>query len=128
VRVDSGVTEGDTVSVNYDPLLAKLTAHAESRASTIDRALAALRTFPVLGIRTNIPFLIRILSSPAFRSGNVHTGFVDAHLETLLAANDVPVEALAAAAVAAPPLQAGSAVSAATTDPWTTLADWGRED
>ena len=64
VRVDSGVREGGTVSVNYDPLLAKLTVLAESRDAAIARALAALRSFPVLGIRTNIPFLIRLLDHP----------------------------------------------------------------
>jgi acetyl/propionyl-CoA carboxylase alpha subunit len=125
LRIDAGVAEGDDVSVNYDPLLAKLTAHAESRSGSIDRAIAALRAYPVLGIRTNIPFLIRILDDPAFRAGQVDTGFVDAHLETLLAQGDVPREALAAAAVATP-TPAGTTAGAVAPDPWTTLTGWGR--
>ena len=70
--------------VNYDPLLAKLTVTAETRDAAIARAIAALRAFPVLGIRTNIPFLGRILDHPDFRAGHLHTGFIDQHLEDLL--------------------------------------------
>ena len=57
VRIDSGVAEGDEVTVHYDPLLAKVIASAETRDLAIARLAAALRQFPVLGVRTNIPFL-----------------------------------------------------------------------
>ena len=99
VRVDSGVREGATVSVNYDPLLAKLTVLAESRDAAIARALAALRSFPVLGIRTNIPFLIRLLDHREVRAGRLHTGFIEQHLDELIAHRETPAEAVAAAAV-----------------------------
>ena len=99
VRVDSGVREGGTVSVNYDPLLAKLTVLAESRDAAIARALAALRSFPVLGIRTNIPFLIRLLDHREVRAGRLHTGFIEQHLDELIAHRETPAEAVAAAAV-----------------------------
>ncbi len=56
VRVDSGVREGDDISVHYDPLIAKVIAQAETRDLAIARLIAALRAFPVLGIITNIPF------------------------------------------------------------------------
>jgi acetyl-CoA carboxylase biotin carboxylase subunit len=78
IRVDAGVAEGGSVSVFYDPLLAKLIVHGESRAIATARIVAALDRFIVLGIRTNIPFLRRILTSPEFASGAVHTGFLDA--------------------------------------------------
>src|SRR5699024_2390741 len=81
IRVDAGVVEGNDVPVTYDPMLAKLIVHAESRSAAIDRAIAALRNYPVLGIRTNIPFMIRVLDHPAFRSGDLHTGFIDQHLD-----------------------------------------------
>ena len=100
IRVDSGVVEGGEVPVMYDPLLAKLTAAAESRRAAIDRAIAALRDFPVLGIRTNIPFMIRVLEHAAFDSGDVHTGFIDEHLEELVKPPEFSREALAAAALA----------------------------
>jgi len=128
VRVDSGVAEGSEVSVHYDPLLAKLTVSAESRAAAIDRALAALRAYPILGTRTNIPFLVRVLDHPAFRGGHLHTGFIDAHLETLLARRRVPDEALAAAALATATGASGTAgaAAAAAPDPWTSITTWGR--
>ena len=123
VRVDSGVCEGATVSVNYDPLLAKVTVLAESRAAAIARALSALRAFPILGTRTNLPFLIRVLEHPDFTAGHLHTGFIEEHADTLLARRETPPDALAAAATAARPLaeQPGS-------DPWVTLDRWGRDD
>jgi acetyl-CoA carboxylase biotin carboxylase subunit len=127
IRVDAGVVEGGSVPVNYDPLLAKLIVHAESRDAAIARAIAALRRYPVLGIRTNVPFLIRILESDAFRASRVHTTFVDEQLEALLPAGTVPAEAALAAALAeaasvAPQVTASSTIP----DPWTALAGWGR--
>ncbi|MGE3704857.1 MAG: acetyl/propionyl/methylcrotonyl-CoA carboxylase subunit alpha [Vicinamibacterales bacterium] len=78
VRVDTGVIEGDRISVHYDPLVAKVIASAETRDMAIERLSAALRAFPILGIETNVPFILRILEHPAFRSGEVDTGFLDA--------------------------------------------------
>ena len=125
IRIDSGVVEGYAMPVTYDPLIAKLTAAAESRDAAIARALAALRPFPVLGIRTNIPFLIAVLDHSAFRAGTVDTGFIEAHLDELLARPGTPPEALAAAALAstAPP---SSSSTTSVPDPWTSLAGWGR--
>ncbi|MGE0449951.1 MAG: acetyl/propionyl/methylcrotonyl-CoA carboxylase subunit alpha [Vicinamibacterales bacterium] len=77
IRVDSGVREGDTIGVHYDALLAKVIATAETRPLAIARLICALREFPVLGVGTNIPFLIRVLETTEFREGRVHTGFLD---------------------------------------------------
>ena len=87
MRVDSGVVEGDEITVHYDPLLAKLIAHAETRDAAIARAVAALRAYPILGIRTNLPFLIAVLQHPSFTAGAVHTSFIDEHLDELLRVN-----------------------------------------
>jgi acetyl/propionyl-CoA carboxylase alpha subunit len=57
--------------------MAKLIATAESRPLAIDRLAAALREFQIEGVRTNVPFLIRILELPAFRDGTIDTGFLD---------------------------------------------------
>jgi 3-methylcrotonyl-CoA carboxylase alpha subunit len=75
VRIDSGVEEGTEVTVYYDPLLAKVIAHGETRSAALARARAALARYPILGIRTNIPFLLEILGHPAFEAGDVDTGF-----------------------------------------------------
>ncbi|HEX6973680.1 MAG TPA: acetyl-CoA carboxylase biotin carboxylase subunit [Vicinamibacterales bacterium] len=128
IRVDSGVVEGGEVSVNYDPMLAKVIVSAETRDAAIDRALAALRAFPILGIQTNVPFLVRLLDHPEFRAGRMHTGFLDQHLQDVLGEQTTPVEAVAAAAVAAAPTTSGARVAADTAvpDPWDTLTGWGR--
>ena len=55
MRIDSGVAEGTEVPVHYDPLLAKVIASAETRELARVRLIAALRNFPILGIRTNVP-------------------------------------------------------------------------
>jgi acetyl-CoA carboxylase biotin carboxylase subunit len=128
IRIDSGVVEGGTVSVHYDPLLAKLTVSAESRDAAIARAIAALRAFPILGIRTNVPFLIRLLDHPDVRAGRVHTRFIDEHAGELLTNEDPPLEALAAAAAAIPAIaraQSGTGGSPSL-DPWQTIRGWGR--
>ena len=77
LRVDAGVVEGSEVSVHYDPLLAKVIASGETREAAIARLVAALRDYPILGVRTNIPFLIAVLEHPRFRAGDVDTGFLD---------------------------------------------------
>jgi acetyl-CoA carboxylase biotin carboxylase subunit len=127
IRIDAGVAENSDVPVMYDPLLAKLIASAESREAAIDRALAALRDFPILGIRTNIPFLIRVLDHPAFRQGRVDTGFIDRHIDELIAPRPIPPEAVAAAVSAGvgPTFRSG-ALEELRTDPWATLDGWGR--
>ncbi len=127
IRVDSGVVEGDAIGVDYDPLMAKMIAYAESREAALDRATAALRAFPILGIRTNLSFLISLLNDPVVRSGAIHTGFVDEHLPELTASSDPPLEAVAAAAYArarTPIRPSGSGGD--THDPWATLRGWGR--
>src|SRR5207253_6190914 len=89
IRIDSGVEEGSDVPVQYDPLLAKVIATATTRDEAIARLSSALRAFPILGIHTNIPFLLRILDHPRFRAGDVDTGFLDTEGASL--ANVSPV-------------------------------------
>jgi len=84
VRVDAGVVEGGEVPIDYDPLVAKVIASGETRAVAIARLVAALREYPILGIRTNIPFLIKVLEHPQFRAGEVDTGFLDREGSALL--------------------------------------------
>ncbi len=86
VRVDTGVREGDTITVFYDPMIAKVIAHSATRAAAIDKMLAALAAFRVEGVATNIGFLRKTLDHEAFRAGKTHTGFIDAHRGELLGA------------------------------------------
>ncbi len=128
IRIDSGVSEGGIIPVHYDPLLAKLTVAGESRDAAMARARAALRRFPILGIRTNVPFLVRLLEHPDMRSGRIHTRFIEDHAIDLLAVPDTPAEALAAAAAASidEPVTGTTNAPSAGPDPWATIRHWGR--
>jgi 3-methylcrotonyl-CoA carboxylase alpha subunit len=79
VRVDAGVAAGDEVTVDYDPMLAKLIATAEDRASAIQRLQRALDHFTVLGIATNIPLLRAIAAEPDFQAGRTTTAYLEQH-------------------------------------------------
>ncbi len=69
LRVDAGVVEGGAVSVYYDPMLAKLIAHGETREHCLARAREALTRFEILGVHTNLAFLQALLAHPAFVAG-----------------------------------------------------------
>ncbi len=86
IRRDSGMYEGWTVPLDYDPLLAKLIAYGSNREQCIGRLQRALYEYFVGGIKTNIPLFRRILSDPDFQAGKIHTGFLD----RLLAEEPVP--------------------------------------
>jgi len=80
VRVDSGVYQGATVTVFYDPMVAKLIAWGQDRAEAIDRLRRALSEFVVKGIKTSIPFHQRVLRHPVFLAGRYDTGFIEQHM------------------------------------------------
>jgi len=67
--------------MEYDPILSKLIATAQTREAARQRMIRALKTYVVLGIRTTIPFLIDVLNSEEFAKGNTHTGFIDHHFK-----------------------------------------------
>jgi acetyl/propionyl-CoA carboxylase alpha subunit len=116
IRIDSGVAEGGTVGVHYDPLLAKLIAFGDTREEALERAVAALDGYRIAGIRTNIPFLGRLLRDDRVRRGEIHTQFVDEHLAEL-AEEPEPAERSESAETAE---VAGSAAD----DPWVALRGW----
>ena len=77
VRVDAGVEAGDEVPVGYDPLIAKLVAHAETREDALDLLAEALHETEVGGVVTNLAFLRWALRHPIVRAGQVTTAFLD---------------------------------------------------
>jgi 3-methylcrotonyl-CoA carboxylase alpha subunit len=101
VRVDAGVAAGDEVTVNYDPMLAKLIVSGEDRRMAIQRLRWALDHFAVLGIATNLPLLRAIAAEPDFAAGRTTTAFLEEHdLATATRqAQEVPARVLAAAAL-----------------------------
>ena len=81
VRVDTGVAEGGEISMYYDPMIAKLVAHAPTRDAAIDRLHLALDHYEIDGIASNRQFLSAVLENAAFRSGNLTTGFIAAEFD-----------------------------------------------
>lgn len=81
VRVDSGVTEGQSVSINYDPLLAKLIVYAETREAAINRMIRALEEYQISGLQTTVPFCSYVMKHPVFQSGVYDTHFVKNHFQ-----------------------------------------------
>jgi acetyl-CoA carboxylase biotin carboxylase subunit len=84
IREDSGVYEGWTVPLDYDPMLSKLIAYAPERQATLARMQRALDEYFVGGIKTNLPLFRRVLGNPDFMAARIDTGFLD----RLLAAPD----------------------------------------
>ncbi len=128
IRVDSGVERGDDVPPYYDPMLAKLIVRGATRAETLARMERALCDFHVLGIQTNIPYLLAIVRHPAFQAGELSTHFLQTHLPNWRPSNVIPQEVLLALAayVAAPTPQTMSQPTyiAPSIDPWRTTDNW----
>jgi acetyl/propionyl-CoA carboxylase alpha subunit len=124
VRIDSGVVEGAEVSVHYDSLLAKLVAWGETREAARRRALEALAHYPILGIRTNVPLLMRLLAHERFVAGDLDTHFLETETAALVPGATVPTPDARAVAEAVGRGAAGintSRSAAGWPDPWTSL-------
>ncbi|HLG14224.1 MAG TPA: acetyl-CoA carboxylase biotin carboxylase subunit [Blastocatellia bacterium] len=100
LRIDTGIESGAEVGIHYDPLLAKVIAHAPDRETASRRLSYALRRLSVQGVRTNRDFLINALEHPDFRSGQYHTGFISDHLDELMSGGDASQNVIAASVVA----------------------------
>src|SRR5260370_31768250 len=84
IRVDTGVREGDAVSIHYDPMIAKLIAWGADRAAALRRLRGALDRYEIVGVTTNRDFLARLAAEPAFVAGGVDTGFIPRHRNALI--------------------------------------------
>ena len=83
VRIDTGVRQGDSVSVHYDPMIAKLIVWDHDRLSCLRRMQTALAETQVVGLTTNIDLLYSLVSHNHFQSGDVDTGFIERHYDDL---------------------------------------------
>jgi acetyl-CoA carboxylase biotin carboxylase subunit len=77
LRIETGYAESAVVTPFYDPLLAKVIVHADTRDAAMSQLSEALAQFHIAGLKTNIPFLLAALGSAEFRSGDVHTGLTN---------------------------------------------------
>jgi len=102
IRLDSGVVDGSTVGVHYDPMLAKVISFAPTRTQAATRLAAALSRAQIHGLRTNRDLLVNVLRHPAFLAGDTDTAFFDTHgldvlARPLASADTERLSALAAA-------------------------------
>ncbi len=130
VRVDAGVSEGSDIGVKFDPMLSKLICYAADRAACIDRLDRALRDYVILGTKTNVSWLRRVISHPAFRDGQVSTRFLADHEADLQPPVVDVVPSIAAALASSPrktaPRAAAGNASAGVPSVWETIGAWGR--
>ncbi|WP_422018187.1 acetyl-CoA carboxylase biotin carboxylase subunit [Reyranella sp.] len=102
VRVDTGVYEGGEISMFYDPMIAKLCTHGNTRDEAIDRMRRALDEFYVRGVSHNVPFLAALMAHPRFRAGKLTTNFIAEEFKGGFTAEHLPPkDAAVLAAVAA---------------------------
>lgn len=100
-RIDTGIREGDTITPFYDPMIAKLTVHAGSRAEALNKMHRALRETKAAGSTTNINFLAALCVNEDFAAGKVDTGLIERDLDKLVSDESVPTRMIALAAIGA---------------------------
>jgi 3-methylcrotonyl-CoA carboxylase alpha subunit len=100
LRIDTGVREGDAITPNYDPMIAKLIVHGENRTQALQRLALALDDYAVVGFANNVEFLQRVALHSAFAAAEIDTGFIARHADVLLPPLPAPTDtALAACAL-----------------------------
>src|SRR5258706_4786260 len=122
VRLDTGVREGDEVSVFYDPMIAKLIVWGDDRNEAARRMQDALSETAILGVKTNLAFLERVVRHPAYLAGDTDTGFIERHRADLLPPqSEVPTQALV---VAASHVFLDERAASAGASPWADTGGW----
>jgi 3-methylcrotonyl-CoA carboxylase alpha subunit len=125
IRVDTGFATGDTVSIHYDAMLAKLICHGPTRDAARRLLCQALADCAVAGVSSNLDLLGRIAGHPEFAAGGIDTGFIAREADTLLAAQGPPpAEILAIAALAVLTAEASESHDPAGDDPWDARDLW----
>ncbi|KAF8782403.1 methylcrotonoyl-CoA carboxylase subunit alpha, mitochondrial-like [Argiope bruennichi] len=84
VRIETGVREGDDVSVHYDPMIAKLVVWGPDRRCALMKLHSALSEYNIVGVKTNVKFLMQLAEHEEFALGNVHTDFIPQHEKEIL--------------------------------------------
>ncbi len=100
VRVDTGVVEGDEVSIYYDPMIAKLIVWDECREKAVDRMVQALEDYRISGVKTNTQFLHALADSTPFRECELDTGFIEKHEKLIFKSQSADKNRLLAIATA----------------------------
>ena len=132
VRVDTGVVEGDDVSIYYDPMIAKLIVWDTDRDRALQRLTQALSEYRISGLTTNIGFLYNLAISQAFQNGDVDTGYIEEHEAEIFRQRDRDIDYAAPLAAAAifklreQQAQIQAAHSTEPNSPWHLCNSWGQ--
>ena len=118
VRVDTGVRQGDEISVYYDPMIAKLIVWDESRERALDRLATALSEYRIGGTVTNLDFLYNLATTEAFAQADLDTGFIEKHAESIFHSRAQDIETELPIAAIALLLHKQQARYVATSDPF----------
>ena len=128
VRVDTGVIQGDDVSIYYDPMIAKLIVWDETRERALARLARALSEYRVRGVVTNTAFLYNLATSDPFKQAELDTGFIEKHRLKIFHEQDVELDNLVPLACLSILLQREANTSDAErsdkTSPWNALNGW----
>jgi acetyl/propionyl-CoA carboxylase alpha subunit len=129
VRVDSGIMKGMEITIDYDPIMAKLIVHAPDRASAITKMIDALNNYKILGVKTSKKFMIDCLRHREFAAGNTFTSFIETHMGDRQT-GPTGYRKLAAAVAAVSSMSAPTAVavggggSGELPTPWQIIGQW----
>lgn len=129
LRIDSGVVEGDTVTIFYDPMIAKLIVWDQDRPRALARLREALAQCDIVGPKSNIGFLERLAQHPAVVEASIDTGYLDRHLDEFMPSEAQDAALLCAAAAVALLEQEAAALDAAAVSadphsPWAIADGW----
>jgi 3-methylcrotonyl-CoA carboxylase alpha subunit len=129
VRIDTGVREGDEVTIHYDPMLAKLIVWERDRRTALLRLVRALEGYEVAGVETNVDFLAAVAAHPAFVGADLDTGFIEKHQDDLIPAlGEVPDAILAIACLDVLLRRAGQSAESDPYSPWSRIDGWRLND
>ncbi len=127
IRVDSGIDKGSEITINYDPIMAKLIVHSADRGAAISKMIDALKQYKILGVKTSRKFMIEVLEHPEFIAGKTYTNFIERHMSARATEwPEIGPLAAAAASVAADtaPMVAVTVGKAQFPTPWQLLGEW----
>ncbi|WP_199096182.1 biotin carboxylase N-terminal domain-containing protein [Dyella sp. ASV21] len=128
VRLDGGVIEGDTVTIFYDPMIAKLIVWDTDRPQALQRLRDALMQCEIVGPKSNIAFLERLARHPVVVDGRIDTGYLDRHLNEFLAGDAPPADRMLFAATVAALLNDEKAAAVPPTGSSDPHSPWSQAD
>lgn len=132
IRIESAVYEsplgnGETVSIHYDPMIAKIVTYGETRDQAVEYMAAALADTRITGLKTNLTFLQNAIMHPAFQAAQLSTNFIDQHLDDLVPTPSTPdalTVSLAAIGIMHHMLEGAPVQSGAPVSPWDDTTGW----